>query len=69
MEKLNKILGYIIGISLIVAVLGYLFQGVGIIYLVAMFVAIAIGTYFFFKEFSIKKIIKEIKEDDSDKME
>ena len=56
-------------IALIVGFLGW-FLEVTSVYVVSMIIAVIIGTYLFFKKISLKKLIKEIKEEDkSDKFE
>lgn len=66
---IDKSLERVLIIALIVGFLGW-FLEVTSVYVVSMIIAVIIGTYLFFKKISLKKLIKEIKEEDkSDKFE
>lgn len=66
---IDKNLERVLIIALIVGFLGW-FLEVTSVYVVSMIIAVIIGTYLFFKKISLKKLIKEIKEEDkSDKFE
>ena len=66
---IDKSLERVLIIALIVGFLGW-FLELTSVYIVMMIIAVIIGTYLFFKKISLKKLIKEIKEEDkSDKFE
>lgn len=66
---IDKNLERVLIVVLIVGFLGW-FLELTSVYIVMMIIAVIIGTYLFFKKISLKKLIKEIKEEDkSDKFE
>lgn len=67
---IDKSLERVLIVALIVGFLGW-FLEVTSVYVMSMIIAVIIGIYLFFKKISLKKLIKEIKEegDKSDKFE
>lgn len=60
---IDKNLERVLIVVLIVGFLGW-FLELTSVYIVMMIIAVIIGTYLFFKKISLKKLIKEIKEED-----
>lgn len=56
---INKILGWILFISIIIAFLGWLFLGVTEVYATATCIAVILGIYFFYKNFKLKDFLED----------
>lgn len=56
---INKILGWILFISIIIAFLGWLFLGVTEVYVTAICIAVILGIYFFYKNFKLKDFLED----------